>query len=422
LVNSIILPQLAWYGTEQLTLGLPESWQVEICNMAGYNRPKMKSAEIRRALANPRGMRSLSEYARGIKEVAILFDDMTRVTRVKEIVPHVLAGLAEAGIQDQQIRFVAALGCHGAMDRVDFVKKLGEDILKRFPVYNHSPFDNCIYAGTTTRGTRLLINAEVMKCDLKIGIGSIVPHTMVGFSGGGKIGMPGVAAYETVLHLHASRAREGEYQDILSGMGTIKDNPRRADIDEAAAIIGLDMKIDAIVNGSGETVALYAGAPAPSYALGLEAAKKQYLTVAAKNKDIVIANTFAKAGEAVSGLLVAFPSVKPEGGDVVLIANAPEGQATHYLMGPFGDDFGGRLQLKMNLPTNINRVIIYSKYPELTLKNYIGEREKVVLADDWADVIRLLEKNHGPGTRVAVYPNTDIQYCAHAQEKRKDTR
>jgi nickel-dependent lactate racemase len=412
--NTVILPQLAWHGVKKLKINLPENWRVELYNMAGYDRPKLKPAEIKQAIASPIGMAPLREYARGKKEVVILFDDMTRVTRVAEIVPHVLAELAAAGIADGQIRFIAAGGCHGAMNRADFVKKLGEDVLRRFPVYNHSPFDNCVYAGTTGHGIKIYINAEFMKCDLKIGIGSIVPHIMAGFGGGGKIVLPGVSAYETVLALHISRTASGEleYKDAITGMGAIKDNPRRQDINEAAAITGLDMKIDAIVNRWGETVGLFAGAPGPEYAAALDAARKHYLTPPAKDGDIVIANTFAKANEAVSGLLVAFPSVSKKGGDIVLIANAPEGQITHYLMGPFGNEIGGKLQLKMKIPENVNRLIIFNEYPELASRNYLEDDGRVVMEHHWADVLKLLEENHGAGTRVVVYPNADMQYCA----------
>jgi len=380
--------------------------------MAGYNRPHLKPAGIKKAIDRPIGLPPLREYARGKKEVVILFDDMARVTRVAEIVPHVLAELAAADIGDSQIRFIAACGCHGALNRADFIKKLGEDVLARFPVYNHSPFDNCVYAGATTGGTKIYINAEVMRCDLKIGIGSIVPHIMAGFGGGSKIVLPGVAAYETILAFHSPRAasRKRGLNDTVSGMGTFEDNPRRRDIDEAAGIVGLDMKIDAIVNMWGETAAIFAGAPRLAYAAALEEAMAHYLTPLARDKDIVIANTFAKANEAISGLLIAFPSVSRKGGDVVLIANAPEGQVTHYLMGPFGNTIGGKLRLQMKPPANVNRLIIYSEYPELSSKNYLEDTDKVVLIHDWADVLKLLKKNHRSGARVAVYPDADIQY------------
>ncbi len=408
-MTEIRLPQLAWHGPSELALSLPDGWQVETCPMAGHDRPALSPEAIAAAIASPIGMAPLREYARGKKEVVIVFDDMTRVTRVAAIVPHVLAELAAAGIQEKQIRFVAATGCHAAMNRLDFVKKLGDDVLRRFPVYNHSPFANCVYAGTTSRGTKLRINAEVMRCDLKIGIGSIVPHIMAGFGGGSKIVLPGVASYATVLVLH-SPPKDAGVNDTITGMGAIEDNPRRRDMEEAAAIVGLDMKIDALVNNWGETTALFAGAPAPGYAAALAAAREHYLAPAAQDKDIVIANTFAKANEAISGLLVAFPSVRADGGDVVLIANAPEGQMTHYLMGPFGNGLGGKLQLKMKPPENVGKLIVFSQYPELSSRNYLEDTDKVVLRHHWDEVLALLKSRHGPRARVAVYPSADIQY------------
>ena len=157
---------------------------------------------------------------------------------------------------------------------------------------------------------------------------------------------------------------------------------------------------------------IFAGDPTPTYATALAEARAHYLTPAARDKDIVIANTFAKANEAATGLPVAFPSVSPKGGDVIIIASVPEGQITHYLMGPFGNTIGGQLSLKMKPPENVNRVIIFSEYPDLTVQNYLEDAAKLVLFDCWDDVLKLLQANHGSGTQVAVYPNADIQYCA----------
>jgi nickel-dependent lactate racemase len=413
LTREISLPQLAWHGSKELKLAIPDGWRVETCDMAGHDRPAMKAAEIREAINSPTGMAPLREYARGKKEVVIIFDDMTRVTRAAGIVPHVLEELAVAGIGDNQIRFISAGGCHAAMNRIDFEKKLGADILKRFPVYNHAPFDNFVYVGTTSQGTKLYINAEVMQCDLKIGIGSVVPHIMAGFGGGGKIVLPGVAAYQTIRDMHSPRESSdpGGFMATVTGMGNIEDNPRRQDINEAVEMVGLDMKIDALVNSWGETAALYAGLPVPTYQITLQAAREHYLTPAATDKDIVIANTYAKANETITGLLVAFPSVSGRGGDVVLIANAPEGQITHYLMGPFGNEIGGALQMQMTPPENVNRLIIFSEYPELSSRNYLERSDQIVLVHDWNEAVDMLRESYGDNAEVGIYPNADIQYC-----------
>jgi len=67
----------------------------------------------------------------------------------------VFTELARSGI-GPKYPLICATGCHGALTRLDFVKKLGEDVLKRFPVYNHNPFNNCVLsAGQNIRNRSL---------------------------------------------------------------------------------------------------------------------------------------------------------------------------------------------------------------------------------------------------------------------------
>jgi len=107
-MNTIKLSQPAWYDPKEFVLSLPDGWQVEVCNMAGYNRSALTPDEIKAAISKPIGIPPIRELAKGKKEVVIIFDDMTRVTRVAEIVPFVLEELAEAGIPDSSIRFIMA--------------------------------------------------------------------------------------------------------------------------------------------------------------------------------------------------------------------------------------------------------------------------------------------------------------------------
>jgi len=411
-MNIIKVPQLAWYETRESELPLPDSWQAEIYNMAGYNRPAMKSDEIKASISNPIGIPPIRELAKGKKEIVIIFDDFSRVTRVAEIVPFVLEELAEAGIPDNRIRFIVALGLHSAMWRQHFVKKLGEEVVARFSVYNHNPFYNCTYVGTTaTYKTRVYANEEVMKCDLKIAIGSVVPHPMNGFGGGGKIILPGIASFETIDYNHQMEAKgRQEHQDKpIAGMGIFDNNPLRYDIGEAADLVGVDVLINCIVNMWGETVSVYAGAMKPAYAAAVEEAKTHYLTPRAKGQDIVIANTFAKANEAPIGLGIAYPAVNTGGGDIVLIANAPEGQVTHYLIGPFGKTTWAKQPWQSKIPQYVNHLIVYNEYPHRG-SSWLDEDDKILYLNRWDDVLEFLQKSHGADTKVAVYPNADIQY------------
>ena len=395
MTNIIKVPQLPWHGPKNLELPMPDGWQVEVCNIAGYNRPAMNSKQIKVSVTNPIGMPRLKEFARGKMEAVIIFDDIARVTRVGEIVPFVLEELAEAGIPDSRIRFIAAVANHGAMDRVGFAKKLGESTLARFPVYNHNPHDNCTYVGTTSRGTKLFVNAEVMHCDLKIAISTVTPHPAVVFGGGGKMILPGVASIESVETNHA--LPRGDYET----------NSMRLDMEEIAKLAGLDFVIECIANTWGDTVAIFAGAEPAAHEAAVREARGHYLCTRAENKDIVIANAYAKVTESVIGLKTAV-SLTPKGGSLVIISNSPEGQVVHYLGGVWGRKIGARKKIRFPFPPNVHNLIVYTEYPDLAGLGFIEPSDKILQMSHCNDVIQKLQGLHGDNATVAVYPNADI--------------
>ena len=141
------------------------------------------------------GTKPLKDMAIGKKQVVIIFDDLARPSPTWKIIPFILQELHKAGIQDHQIRFVAAYGTHSAMRQDDFVKKLGREIVTRFHIYSHNPYENLVDVGITDSGIPISINWEVMECDLKIGIGTLTRHDGAGFSGGAKIILPGCGRY-----------------------------------------------------------------------------------------------------------------------------------------------------------------------------------------------------------------------------------
>ena len=57
-----------------------------------------------------------------------------------------------------------------------------------------------------------------MEADIRIGIGNLVPHPVMGWSGGGKILYPGVAGEDTVsyFHLKASLYNENLFGNSAS--------------------------------------------------------------------------------------------------------------------------------------------------------------------------------------------------------------
>ena len=85
---------------------------------------------------------------------------------------------------------------------------------------------------------------------------------------------------------------------------------------------------------------------------------------------------------------------------------------THYLMGPFGNEIGGLYQLRMEPPPNVKLLIVYSEFPERSSLCYLEDSERIMMMNDWSQVVSRLKQRHGDNARVVVYPNADIQYCA----------
>jgi nickel-dependent lactate racemase len=400
------VPQLLWHGNTELELDFPSSWSVFFCPMKGGEKKRLRLQEMERVFSHPIGSKTISELARGKKEVAILFDDMARPTPVHEIVPFVLRELEKARISDRQVRFIAALGAHGAQTAVDFEKKLGQEVLDRFPVYNHHPFDYCTPLGKTRQGTPVSINQEVMACDLKIGIGCIVPHSFSGYGGGGKIILPGVAHIESIRYNHGLIKANPD----CVGPGKIDGNIPRLDIEEATKMAGLDVKIDAVLNLRGEVTGLFVGDPISEHHEGMRLAKEVYSTTPAMDMDVVVVNAYSKANECAIAPFIGVPSLKDTGGDLVVIANEPAGQMVHYLFGEFGRCGEGGMRLPQPMSKKVRRLIVLSPFRDQVGACFFGQVPTILWAKTWEEVMDHLKAEWGDRARVAVYPDGTVQY------------
>lgn len=404
---NVKLPQLIWYGNTTLDIDLPERWQVEICPMRGVSLPALTADEMAAAIKNPIGGPAIRDLAKGKRSAVIIFDDMTRPTRTYELAPIVIDELAAAGIAEEDITFVCALGTHGALTQNEFRKKLGRDILERFRVFNHNCYEHCVDVGTTSYGTPVMINREVVSADVKIGIGCVTAHAQTGFSGGGKLLMPGVAHIDTISHYHLDvNAQAPE----TTGLGKHENNILRANIEEAALLVGMDFKIDVLFNGRGETSAVFAGEPSLIYEQAVGLAKDVYATdPRPKGKDLVIANAFAKANEMPIALGVGARALKQRSGTVVIIANAPEGQVVHYLLGRFGRNYGGRQYPVTTIADRVD-LIIMAPYLDKTFADWFANPQKVSWTRSWPETLALLQSRFPSTADVAVIPNATMQY------------
>jgi nickel-dependent lactate racemase len=413
----ISLPQRPWYGDSYCEIDLPAYWDVTICTMPGQDMAKITKDKIKAAFEHPIGTPRISELAKGKREVAIVFDDLSRPTRVSELVPYILAELRIAGIQDNAIRFVAGIGMHGAMKFMDFEKKLGRKTVQRFDVFNHNPYENCTYVGKTSRGIPVHINSEVMDCDLKILVGGIVPHPTAGFGGGAKL-MVGISHIDTIYGNHhgvggrSAPTPENPMGKLHSSLrcGNIEGNVLRADLEEMARLADISCVVNAVFNMKRETVGLFVGDVVTAHRAGSKMAEGVYATQSKGGFDVLVLNAYSKANEA-SVTFHCLKLLKKEGGDVVLICNIPEGQICHYTARSFGKQRGGRLWgPRRTLPPQVRRLIAVGPNIGRTCLDWLGPAEEVIRVKRWSAASELLRKWHKEVPKIGVVPDATIQY------------
>lgn len=335
---------------------------------------------------------------------------MTRPTPVKNIAPFVLDILHNAGMKRDQIRFLWALGSHGAYDMINARKKLGDEIVENYTVFNHDPFQNTVHIGRTPTGVELWFNREFMNCDLKIGIGCITAHVHVGFGGGAKLIFPGVAGIETINQFHNQLYRDPS----RTGLGNFDNNIMRAECDAAGDLAGLNFKLDCLLNRRGEITNLYAGSFKTTHETGANEGKDHYGIPFSSGYDIVVSNAYGKANESAIAMRLALMTMKPGAqSTTVLISDAPEGQVTHYVFRSWGTNYGGRHYSPRSpgfVPRLMKKLIVLSPYPDRTSLDLICHQDDAVIVKTWPEVLTILEQDYPSEAKVAVIQDGTMQY------------
>ena len=323
----------AWYGPERLEMSFPAGWDVRVYPMPEARR--LTGEEIAEAIRTPVGTPPLRELAADRKNAVIASDDISRPADAARIIPVLADELNAAGIPDERILVLVALGGHRQMHRLDLLRKFGPGVVDRLRVYNHSPFYNLVPAGMSDRGTPIEINRFYAEADVRIGVGSIVTHPQAGFGGGGKIVLPGVAAAETIFINHTPTLA-GDGGSLLE----VDDNENRADIEDVAMRTGLHFIVNQVSNDAGEAARIFAGHPIEAHRAAVRHAHKAYATPRPEIPlDVAVVNAFPMDTDIIQiekALNVFRPGLEgmvPPGGSIVIVANCPEGRGFHH----FGD-------------------------------------------------------------------------------------
>jgi nickel-dependent lactate racemase len=199
---------------------------------------------------------------------------------------------------------------------------VGSEVSQRVRVINHDPAST-VRLGTTSRGTPVEILTHVVDADVRVCLGNLELHYFAGYSGGAKAILPGCASRATVQANHAMMVKPEACAGRLDG------NPLRADLEEGAAMVGIDFILNVIVDSDHRIVGAVAGDATAAHRRGCELVAQRGMVPVAGLADIVLvsAGGFPKdvnLYQAQKALDNAAQAVRP-GGCIILLAECGEG-------------------------------------------------------------------------------------------------
>jgi lactate racemase len=269
-------------------------------------------------------IQTLDPHIKSSATVCIIVDDYTRFTPTAEILSFLIPSLEEKGIQKEHIFFLFASGSHRLMKEQEKRARLSDFYFENYRSYNHRFFDkeHLVKEGTFDDGAPIYINKMALEADIRIAVGTLVPHMPAGFSGGAKMLLPGVAGGDTVHHMHVLGAL-----DPQQAIGVTDTLPRKLMEDFAAKTAEPFAILNVILNAQNIPVGVVGGHYIEAHRRGVVPAKKVYFVEIQELADLVISDTRghdADMTQANKGLFSAALAVK-EGGAIVLVTDCPDG-------------------------------------------------------------------------------------------------
>lgn len=309
---------------------LPDSWDVEVISPRQVTVPPRDQA-IQEAFDSPVGSPRLEELPRSLgrcepHRACIICEDLTRYSPTSQILPYVLDRLNAAGIPDSDIIIVMALGTHRPMTEAEIDTKLGPETHRRVAVFN-SEFRNkerLVQVGTFG-DYPLWLDRRVAESSFRVGVGSIVPNPVSGWSGGAKIVIPGVTGEETVNGFHLSS------HEFRSNMFGQEMTASRKLMEDLVREIGLHFVVNTVYTPDNEIYSVHCGDFVLAQRAAVRRAKEVYGAPAHRKSQLVISNAYPadtdlwQAGKGFhSGDVVC-----ADGGEVAILAACPEGVGPH---------------------------------------------------------------------------------------------
>ena len=309
-------------GTGTQTVTVPEDRLLGVLEPNPVPAGPTGEALVRRALESPIGSPRLRDIVRPGETVAIVTSDITRPMPTWTVLPPLLDALYGAGVSPGDITLVFALGSHRAHTEAEKRHLAGERAWGEITCVDLDVND-CVHVGTTRRGTPVDIDRRVAEADRRICLGNIEYHYFAGYSGGAKAIMPGVSTRAAIQANHCRMVRPEACAGRLEG------NPVREDIEEAAAMVGVDFILNVVLDARKEILCAVAGDVTAAHRAGCAFLDTLYRKDLPERADIVLVSQGGAPKDlnlyqTQKALDNAKHAVKP-GGVIVLMGSCKEG-------------------------------------------------------------------------------------------------
>jgi nickel-dependent lactate racemase len=313
------------YGKSGLEWNVPDGYQVDIIEPQWVEGLKDQAGAITDALRSPISSKPLKDIVGRDSKIGIIFSDVTRATPYHIMLPALLKELDQ--VDPENIILFCATGTHRPAPPDELETILGKEIAGKYRIVQNDTNDKSQFlcAGNTSSGNQIYLNAELAACDLKILTGFIEPHFFMGFSGGGKAVMPGMAYLDTIRYNHSISMLENEN----ARWGITSGNPLWEDVHEATDMLPGLFLLNITLNKRREISGVYAGDLRQAHRMGCIFAKETAMVPVEKPYDLVITSNSGypldlNIYQSVKGMSAAMQVVK-KGGDILIAAECWDG-------------------------------------------------------------------------------------------------
>lgn len=402
------------YGRSKRSIALPDGVEWDMLEPRRAEPLPDPRAAVLEALRRPIGSPTLREIVRPEDSVAVLVNDVTRLVRSDVFLPVLISELNAAGVPDDHIFIVFALGIHRKQTAEEQRAIVGDEVARRIRMYDHDCFDRSqlVHIGRTARGNEVWVNRRVREASKVILTGEIIYHLIAGYSGGRKSLIPGVAGAETTTFNHKF------ILDPQCRAGLLDGNPAHEDLLEACRMFNPSFLLNVVLNPQGELTGAFCGHFEAAHRAGCEAVDKIYGVPVARPYDVVIA---ASGGfpvdidlrQAHKGIENAARALRP-GGALIYLAECKDGAGIRAF-----EEWVARYKSADEMAAALRANFVVGGHKAYWVAR-LGERFRIFLASSLPDsfvrechlhpapdadaVLREVVAQYGGAPRIAVMP------------------